>query len=204
MAQVPTKKAATTKRAPVKQATTKKKAAKKPAAKKKVPYKHPDHPLLVVGPPGSQHDVVWNRELVIDHICDQIVCSSRGIGNILTAGYEGYVLPSYSTVMKWLTEDESLSERYAGAKEAQADYMADEILDIADDGMNDWMEKNDKDGACIGYQLNGEHVQRSRLRIDSRKWLASKLKAKKYGDKLQQEITVTTHEERLKDELQEP
>ncbi len=35
-----------------------------------------------------------------------------------------------------------------------------------------------------GYKLNGEHVQRSRLRIDTRKWLAGKLKPKKYGDRI--------------------
>ena len=58
------------------------------------------------------------------------------------------------------------------------------IRDIADDGSNDYMEKLDKDGEVIGYSINGENIQRSRLRVDSRKWLASKLLPKKYGDKL--------------------
>lgn len=137
----------------------------------------PSHPLMLDGKD-------WNRALVMDHICNQLATTSRGIGNILTAGYDGKDLPSYSSIMSWIGADTVLLEKYTRAKEAQADFMADEILDIADDGTNDWMERHDKEGENVGYQINGEHVQRSRLRIESRKWLASKLKPKKYGDKL--------------------
>jgi hypothetical protein len=49
------------------------------------------------------------------------------------------------------------------------------------------MERLDDDGKPIGWQLNGEHLQRSRLRVDTRKWIASKLKPKKYGDKVEHE-----------------
>ena len=61
---------------------------------------------------------------------------------------------------------------------------AEEILEIADDARNDYMEKLDDSGNLLGYTLNGEHVQRSRLRIDTRKWLMSKQNPKVYGDKL--------------------
>lgn len=80
-------------------------------------------------------------------------------------------------------------EQYARAKEIQAEGFAEELMDIADDGTNDWMEKLDKDGKPIGWMLNGEHVQRSKLRVDTRKWVASKLLAKKYGDKIQNEVS---------------
>lgn len=136
----------------------------------------PLHPLMIDGKD-------WNRALVMAHICDLLATTSYGIGKILNSGYDGKPLPSYSTVMKWLEEEEILSDRYARAKEAQAEFMADEMLDIADDGRNDWMESFGKDGESLGYKINGDHVQRSRLRIDTRKWLASKLKPKKYGDK---------------------
>lgn len=63
------------------------------------------------------------------------------------------------------------------------DLMAEEILDIADDGTNDWMEKKDDEDNCIGWRENGEAVQRSKLRVDTRKWLMSKLAPKKYGEK---------------------
>ncbi len=135
------------------------------------------HPLMLDGKD-------WDRELVMRHICDQLATTSYGIGSILKMGFNGKDLPSYSSIMAWLDADAKLLERYTRAKEAQADYMADEILDIADDGKNDWMERHDKEGENAGWQINGEHVQRSRLRIDSRKWLAAKLKPKKYGDKV--------------------
>lgn len=168
--------------------TTKKAAPKKAPARKKVvatkKQAKPVHPLMVDG-----RD--WDRELVMDHICDKLATSSRGLGNILLAGYGENCLPSYSTVMKWMEEDKALSDRYTRAKEAQADFMADEILDVADDGRNDWMEQLDKEQQPAGYKLNGEHVQRSRLRVESRKWLAAKLKPKKYGDRTEVEHSGT-------------
>ena len=85
-------------------------------------------------------------------------------------------MPARSTVMLWVAEDESgFSDRYDKACMARAHYWADELLDIADDGTNDWMEKHDKEGGPIGWRENGEAIQRSRLRVDSRKWLLSKM-----------------------------
>jgi hypothetical protein len=75
-------------------------------------------------------------------------------------------------------------QQYARAREVQADTLVDEILEIADDGTNDWMAREGKDGEA-GWALNGEHVQRSKLRVDSRKWFASKVAPKKYGEKLE-------------------
>lgn len=130
----------------------------------------PAHPLMLDGKD-------WNRALVMAHICDLLATTSYGIGKILNSGYDGKPLPSYSTVMKWLEEDEILSDRYARGKEAQADFMADELLEIADSDVDNVVDQNGvsrKDSA---------DVQHKRLRVDTRKWLASKLKPKKYGDK---------------------
>lgn len=63
--------------------------------------------------------------------------------------------------------------------------MVDDMLDIADDARNDYMAANDPDNP--GYKLNGEHINRSRLRVDARKWIAAKLKPKKYGEKVEHE-----------------
>lgn len=90
--------------------------------------------------------------------------------------------PDYSNVIRAIQKDEVFRKMYAQAKEDQADYLAEEILEIADDGKNDWMENNDPDNP--GYKFNGEHHQRSRLRVDTRKWIASKLKPKKYGERM--------------------
>ena len=62
--------------------------------------------------------------------------------------------------------------------------MADEIMNIADDGTNDWIEQNGDEAARTAYKYNGEAVARSRLRVDARKWVAAKLLPKKYGEKV--------------------
>lgn len=100
-------------------------------------------------------------------------------------------MPARVTFYDWMMKGdrgdegyEDLPNKYARARELQADSLADDIQDIADDGRNDWMEKFDKDGNSIGWQLNGEAVQRSKLRVEARKWNAAKLRPRKYGDKL--------------------
>ena len=91
-------------------------------------------------------------------------------------------MPSMPTVFRWLAEDKAFQEQYARAREVQADTLFEEMLEIADDGSNDWMERNSDNNP--GWQFNGEHVQRSKLRIEARKWMAGKLRPKVYGDKL--------------------
>ena len=73
----------------------------------------------------------------------------------------------------------------------QADALFDEILDIADDGDNDWMERKGEDGQSLGWRENGEALRRSALRVDARKWMAGKLQPKKYSEKMQMDATVT-------------
>jgi hypothetical protein len=97
-------------------------------------------------------------------------------------------MPNKATVFRWLAAKKEFSDQYARAREAQADTLADEMLDIADDGDNDWMERK-VGGASVGWQENGEAIGRSRLRLDTRKWIASKLKPKKYGEKVDMQHT---------------
>lgn len=113
-----------------------------------------------------------------DSICEQLAT-----GDSMRTVCKPDDMPAMSTVFRWLREHKEFQEQYARAKEEAADALVEEIQDIADDGSNDWMEHHDKDGNT-GWKLNGEHVQRSRLRVDTRKWVASKLKPKKYGDRV--------------------
>lgn len=74
--------------------------------------------------------------------------------------------------------DEELSKRYAQAKEAGLDTWADEILEIADDGTNDsYVDENGRE------RTDHDVVHRSKLRIDTRKWLLAKLMPRKYGER---------------------
>ena len=82
--------------------------------------------------------------------------------------------------MAWLDGSRpEFSEQYARAREAQADKLAEEALQIADDGHSDTYV--DGDG---NVKTDTEVIQRSKLRVDTRKWLASKMAPKKYGDKV--------------------
>ena len=82
--------------------------------------------------------------------------------------------------MAWLDGSRpEFSDQYARAREAQADKLAEEALQIADDGRSDTYV--DGDG---NVKTDTEVIQRSKLRVDTRKWLASKMAPKKYGDKV--------------------
>lgn len=100
-------------------------------------------------------------------------------------------MPSPSSVYLWLTKHPEFSEQYAKAQADRSHVMAEEILDIADDGSNDWMERHH--GEDTAWVANGEALQRSRLRVDTRKWLMSKMLPKKYGDKLTYDGTLAIH-----------
>ena len=119
------------------------------------------------------------------------ICALLAEGTSLRTVCKADDMPSLSTVFKWLREIKTFSHQYARAKEESADALLEETMEIADDGSNDWMEKNDEKNP--GYDFNGEHFQRSRLRVDVRKWAMSKLKPKKYGEKLD----LTTDGEKL-------
>lgn len=112
-----------------------------------------------------------------------IICSRLADGESLRSICRDEGMPDKVTVLRWLSSNESFRIQYAKARELQAEAYADEIKDIADDSSNDYMER---EGAA---SLNPEAINRSRLRIDARKWIASKLLPKKYGDRATYEHT---------------
>ena len=92
-------------------------------------------------------------------------------------------MPAMSTVFKWLASNEEFSEQYARARETQADALFDEILDIADTPMIGEKTKADKEGNIVEV-TTGDMIEHRRLQVDARKWMAGKLRPKKYGEKL--------------------
>lgn len=91
---------------------------------------------------------------------------------------------SWATLAAYINASAERIEQYARAREAQADKFADEIIQISDDGTRDTYL--DADG---NERTDQDVIARSRLRVDSRKWLASKMAPKKYGDKVVNEHT---------------
>jgi hypothetical protein len=112
-----------------------------------------------------------------------LICERLSNGESLKSMCDDEDMPAKSTVFKWLAENKVFSDMYARARETQADALFDEVLSIADNGSNDWMEKNF--GEDTRWVENGEALRRSQLRIDARKWMAGKLRPKKYGEKLE-------------------
>lgn len=115
---------------------------------------------------------------IADAICERIA-DGESLRSICTDDD----MPNKATVFRWLAKNPDFSDQYARARETQADTLFDECLDIADDGRNDWVERERKDGTTY-IALNEEAIARSRLRLDARKWMAGKLRPKVYGDKM--------------------
>jgi hypothetical protein len=119
------------------------------------------------------------------------ICSELADGKSMRTVCSADEMPDKATVFRWIRTIEEFRNQYTRAKEESADALTDEMIDIADDGTNDYITKTNDDGS--EYEaLNSEHIQRSRLRIETRKWLSSKLKPKKYGDKQFIETKDTT------------
>ena len=113
----------------------------------------------------------------------QKICAELAEGRSLRDVCSSDDMPGETTVRRWALEDrEGFSAHYARARELGYLAMAEELLEIADNGQNDWMERHGDEDA--GWQANGEHLQRSRLRVDTRKWMLSKVLPKVYGDKI--------------------
>lgn len=90
---------------------------------------------------------------------------------------------THSTILRWVGEDTELANQYARAREIGYALLADEILEIADDSSGDAVE--DDDG---NVRVNAEFVNRARLRVDTRKWMLSKVLPKLYGDRLEHDV----------------
>lgn len=110
---------------------------------------------------------IFSEELA-DALCERIAS-----GESLRAICAGDDMPGDTTVFRWLSQDSIFREQYARAKAAAMDKMAEDILHIADG----------TEGEA------GDDVQRAKLRVDTRKWLMSKLAPKKYGDRIAQEVS---------------
>lgn len=98
-----------------------------------------------------------------DEVVD-LICSRLAVGESLNRICKDADMPAMSTVFGWLSKHPEFLEKYTRAREAQAESHADQLVEIAD---NPDIDANHK-----------------RIMVDARKWVASKLKPKRYGDKL--------------------
>lgn len=116
----------------------------------------------------------YNQEIAA-LICKKVATSTCGLKKLCADNPE---LPDSTTINEWRFMHEEFGRQYAQAKKAQMDLLAEEIIDISDDDSRDITLDKHGNEVC-----NQEFVARSRLRMDSRKWLAAKLMPKVYGDR---------------------
>lgn len=117
------------------------------------------------------------------------LCAKLAEGQSMRKVCKETKMPAMQTVFRWLRVYPYFREQYELAKQEAADALTDEMIDIADDGV---MTDLVIDGVPVLDPDTGEPykittstgVQHARLRVDTRKWIASKLKPKKYGDKV--------------------
>ena len=125
---------------------------------------------------------VYTREIA------DAICARLAAGESLRSICRDEDMPAEAAVRQWALDDrEGFYAQYTRSRDIGLDVLADETLEISDDGRNDWVAKADPENP--GYQYNGEAVGRSRLRVDTRKWYLSKLAPKRYGEKFAAEVT---------------
>lgn len=98
-------------------------------------------------------------------------------------------MPAWRTVYGWMASDKGFAARIAHARDVGFDAIGEEALEIADDGTNDWIERENERTGRTETVLDNEHVQRSKLRIETRLKLLAKWCPKRYGEKLTTELT---------------
>ena len=118
------------------------------------------------------------KEKMFNEIIDEI--SEKGVS--LFSALKGRL--SSQTFYAYIEGNAERSKKYARATELRAEKIAEDTLNIADGEGDDIITLPD------GREFENQRViARDRLKVDTRKWLLSKMMPKKYGDKISQEIT---------------
>jgi hypothetical protein len=124
-----------------------------------------------------------NSYIYTEAIADEI-CSRLARGGSLKSICRSDGMPDIATVLKWaLDTTHDFSQRYARAREVGYRVLAEELLEISDDSKGDLAQGEDGRKA-----VDHEHIARARLRVDTRKWMLSKMLPKLYGDKITSEL----------------
>lgn len=130
---------------------------------------------------------IYSLELQ-DEICERLAC-----GESMRSVARDESMPCMSTMFKWLRENENFSQQYDKAKIESADALVEDMLDIADNQVEQPLIVDglpvEVDGKAVMVK-DAVSVNHAKLRVDTRKWAASKLKPKKYGEKVTQEHSI--------------
>jgi hypothetical protein len=131
---------------------------------------------------------------IINDLCD-LICEGKSTREAIQVLKQDIPKITRKVLFDWINKDKSKSNQYARAMEYRADVVFDEIIQIADNSEGDTYTDEETGKTKVDH----ENINRSRLRVDARKWAISKMLPKKYGDKLD----ITSRTEDLSQEEQE-
>lgn len=118
------------------------------------------------------------------HYSDELgeaICAYIAEGMVLPKICKMPGMPTMRNIFYWVVKNPEFKIKYELASEVRAEVMIEEMIEIADDKSEDCLQDT-WNGKTFDVE-NREFIQRSRVRIETRKWIASKIKPKKYGDR---------------------
>jgi hypothetical protein len=144
--------------------------------------------MEIIPPPEKPQRPAEFTDEIFQEACDRMA-GGEGLRKIC----EDPQMPSRQTFLRWIEKDSGRQAQYTAAREALMDWYAEEILTIAWDSSRDTIPAEGKKPA----RCDNEWVNRSRLKVDTLKFLMAKLHPKRYGDKLPETVEQRTHEAAL-------
>ena len=120
-------------------------------------------------------------------LADQI-CARIAEGNSLRKVCAADDMPNIVTVIAWCREKPEFSKQYDRACVDRGNHLAEEALEIADE-TPETEPVRDKEGNIIDMKLHSAYVTWQKNRVDARRWFASKMSPKRFGDKVQTEVS---------------
>jgi hypothetical protein len=110
-----------------------------------------------------------------------VVLREIGNGSSLITAIKKPDYPTYDAFQRHLRSHPEVKRLYDDAIEARADYLAESLIDISEETPPEGLD---------GSQLSA-WINQMKIRIDTRKWTAAKLRPKTWGEKMDVNITHT-------------
>jgi hypothetical protein len=136
--------------------------------------------VTTIAPAHARKPRIVHSDDLVSTILDRVA-----MGEPLSKVCGSANMPTRKSFFDWVAKDEEIRVKYEFAMQMRADLYADETITIADETSVEARH----DGEDVTLDLSTTAVARNRLRVDARKWYASKLAPKKYGDKTTTELT---------------
>jgi hypothetical protein len=140
----------------------------------------------VTGKPQTKEVTKTGRPSIYSDQLVETICLRIAEGESLNRICKDEQMPDKATVFRWLVSDQVFCDKYARARELQAETQFDELIDIVDQPP-ELSYVTGKDGEVIEVKFDSSYVQWMKLRVDTRKWTAARMAPKKYGEQKQAE-----------------